>query len=510
MKKYLLKIGSIVMLLFIIGSCKKDYQNGEVAKQGLNNRLQQWYDSNLEANDQNPFGKLKPNWETVYTAQVGAQTVYEIGFASTEKLMVRNAKDSPPAAAENLDVEAQRHNVKLLLFEDALTGQVHNAAYMAIESSVSANLGGLHYKDLGNFTGKVYFHHLNGKLSNGWVYQNGKITAKLSPSTQAQYNYEQKLAALGKQTNAITCYTSYADNYMYVCVYIDGYYSDCRWQYAGSSYYSACSFTEQSSIGDGNGGGGGYTDQSLKPDCAGVLGGTAYIDLNCNECIGGTTGKTACTFNSEDPGKLYELTIVADPLVLAKRFECFNNVLTNSTTTYSIRICTDIPVNSNPKALLDNDRAPGHAFIELTKTNGSNSVTETIGFYPQSATKAAFQLDVNSMIADNQFHEYDASYFVTINAVQFQQALITAKNSAANDYNMTGYNCTTFALDVFNSTRALNNQLIVPNTIPPNTIFKSYGQTPNGLYQKIKEMTTNNVIGAVVAAGTGAASSKCN
>ena len=30
------------------------------------------------------------------------------------------------------------------------------------------------------------------------------------------------------------------------------------------------------------------------PDCANVVGGTAYIDPNCNTCIGGTTGKVAC------------------------------------------------------------------------------------------------------------------------------------------------------------------------------------------------------------------------
>jgi hypothetical protein len=307
MRTHLPKIGGILLMLLIIGSCKKDYQNGEIPEQEPNNKLQQWYNASLKVADQNTFSNLKPVWKTTYAAQVGEQIVYEVEFASPEKFIVKSADNvrSISGGVENLDMEVHRHNVKLLLFEDALTGDIRNAAYMAIESNVSANFGSLHYKDLGNFTGKVYFHHFNGKLSNGWVYQNGKIISQLSNITKAQYDYEQKFAAQGKQTNAITCYTSYADNYMYVCVYINGYYNDCRWQYAGSSYYSACSFTEPSSIGDVNGSGGGYTDQPLEPDCAGVLGGTAYIDLNCNECIGGTTGKTSCTKDIIDSLKNY-------------------------------------------------------------------------------------------------------------------------------------------------------------------------------------------------------------
>lgn len=215
-------------------------------------------------------------------------------------------------------------------------------------------------------------------------------------------------------------------------------------------------------------------------------------------------------FNAEDPGELYELTIIAESTDLVKRLQCFNGVPTNSATIYSIKICSDIPVNSNPNALLDANRIPGHTFIELTKTNGTNSVTETFGFYPESATKAAFQLDVNSMVVDNQNHDYDASLFFIINANQFEQAINTAKNKSVNDYNMTGYNCTTFALDVFNSARSSNNQLVVPNTVPQNTVVWTYGKTPNGLYKTIMDMKNSGVSGASIAPGTGAISTKCN
>lgn len=213
--------------------------------------------------------------------------------------------------------------------------------------------------------------------------------------------------------------------------------------------------------------------------------------------------------NVEDPGEDYELLVTQDPVDLKKRLDCFNNIASNGNTTYSIKICADIPVNGNPKALLNPDREPGHTFLELTKTNGGTSVTETIGFYPEKYKKAAFQLSVSSMVVDNFGHEYDASLLMAVNASQFEQILTTAKEKAVNDYHMTGYNCTTFALDVFNSARASNNQLIVPNTVPPNTVFSSYGKTPNGLYSTIKTMAENNTSGASVAAGTGKASTNC-
>lgn len=227
-------------------------------------------------------------------------------------------------------------------------------------------------------------------------------------------------------------------------------------------------------------------------------------------CSSGGGNEVPIVINAEDPGEYYELTVIADSIRLAERFNCFNSVPTNSSTTYSIKICADIPVNSNPKALLDGNRSPGHTFLELTKTNGTTSVTQTIGFYPESATKAAFQVDVNSMIVDNGVHPYDASLFMTVSAGQFERALVTAKNKSANDYNMTGYNCTAFALDVFNSAREPNNQLFVPNSVPQNTIFSTYGKTPNGLYNKIKGMVSDGFSGASGIAGKGAQSTNCN
>jgi len=68
---------------------------------------------------------------------------------------------------------------------------------------------------------------------------------------------------------------------------------------------------------------------------------------------------------------------------LQKYFNCFDHISDNGAT-YSIKLCTDLPVNSNPNALVTTSLTPGHAFLTLTKSNGGQSITQSFGFYPIS------------------------------------------------------------------------------------------------------------------------------
>lgn len=63
----------------------------------------------------------------------------------------------------------------------------------------------------------------------------------------------------------------------------------------------------------------------------------------------------------------------------------------------------------------------GHSFITLTKTNGSISVTESFGFYPQKGYKSVFGSDVNSQIVDDGAtnNKYNASLTVNVTKSQF-------------------------------------------------------------------------------------------
>lgn len=82
-----------------------------------------------------------------------------------------------------------------------------------------------------------------------------------------------------------------------------------------------------------------------------------------------------------------------------------------------------------------------------------------------------------------------------------------AVTQAKNKYEMTGYNCTTYALSVFNQGRS--TALYVPDTMGSLT-GRNYGKTPNGLYEIISNMQANSVSGANVGFGKGTLSTKCN
>lgn len=69
---------------------------------------------------------------------------------------------------------------------------------------------------------------------------------------------------------------------------------------------------------------------------------------------------------------------------------------------------------------------------------------------------------------------------------------------------MGSYNCTQFALDVFNSK---GYTLTIPNT---TGLILGYGKTPNGLYKDIKNKYNNGYPGADPNSGKGIISANCN
>ena len=64
------------------------------------------------------------------------------------------------------------------------------------------------------------------------------------------------------------------------------------------------------------------------------------------------------------------------------------------------------------------------------------------------------------------------------------QTLENIAETLANSmkYDLNDYNCTNYALDVFNSIEPLNSQIVVPDWIGPYTGI-NYGTTPNGLWK---------------------------
>ena len=159
--------------------------------------------------------------------------------------------------------------------------------------------------------------------------------------------------------------------------------------------------------------------------------------------------------------------------------------------TCSIEILSDIPVDKDPNKIFDlGSRSPGHTFINIRKQNGSQSASQNIGFYPNSGLKSILtNAPIDGKFVDNGLHEFNCGFKINITAAQLQAAIVQMQRTKSNKYDIDNYNCTDWAMDVFNA--AGGNFQIPLYDIPGN--YPSVGtRMPNGVYAKLKEMKNAN------------------
>ena len=216
-------------------------------------------------------------------------------------------------------------------------------------------------------------------------------------------------------------------------------------------------------------------------------GGNYYQDLS-----GGGGGGDA-TYASTEPIKIDYESVEDNPAIdIAKYLKCFET-LADVGSICSIKILTDIPVNGDPSKFFDwTNSSPGHTFLQFTKTNAGNSIQQYFGFYPEAGWKTiASTAPVKGKFADNQGHEFNASLTMNITPDKFRSALNKiAYLSRFIQYDIDEYNCTDFALEVFNSVRAGNYLEIPMYDIPGGTAINGTA-TPQGLYQKLVSMSSS-------------------
>ena len=227
----------------------------------------------------------------------------------------------------------------------------------------------------------------------------------------------------------------------------------------------------------GNSGGGGYYFPSKPNNNAAENGGN----------YGGGGG--VIPKNSTSVLIDYESVEILPAIDLKKYLDCFNNI-PDAGATCTIKILTDIPVDKDPNAFFDwANGSPGHTFLQITKVNGNQSVQQNIGFYPIKGWKTVLTTaPTEGKFADNYGHEFNASLTMDLTPEKLQHTLTHIQNLANFiKYDIDEYNCTDFALDVFNYQRG-GNQLTIPMyDIPGGTAIKGTA-TPQGLYQKLTAM----------------------
>ena len=185
----------------------------------------------------------------------------------------------------------------------------------------------------------------------------------------------------------------------------------------------------------------------------------------------------------------------ADPIKVEDYIKCFSTVA-DANATYQITLLSDIPVNGDPSQIFNwSTNSPGHSFIQLVKSSGSQTVQQNIGFYPETGWKSLANLSVDSKIVDNAGHEFNASLSLNVNGSQFQAALNEIETLSTNDYNISTWNCTDFALSVFNAANSSPltiPQFAIPTSEYPMPTTVTFSNTPQGLYDEIQSLQSSH------------------
>jgi hypothetical protein len=225
----------------------------------------------------------------------------------------------------------------------------------------------------------------------------------------------------------------------------------------------------------GGGGGGTTAGQGYTGGYQGDYGSDSFDDVPVDPTI-------QIDFETQDQN---------DPIDLQKFVNCFNSI-PDAGATCSIEIFADIPVDSDPTKLFDFvNGSPGHTFINVRKKNGSQSASQNIGFYPKSGLKTALtNAPIDGKFVDNGNHEYNASLKMDLTPAQLASTLTEILYLKNSKYDIDDYNCTDWALAVFNKTRS--NKLEIPVYYIPENNSPAGTSMPQGVYNKLKQMKAAN------------------
>lgn len=207
-----------------------------------------------------------------------------------------------------------------------------------------------------------------------------------------------------------------------------------------------------------------------------------------------------------------------DPAIDIEKFmKCFSDI-PDAGATGSIEIHTDLPVDGDPSIFFDwSNGSPGHTFITIRKRNGSQSASQNIGFYPVRGWKTTISpAPINGKFVDNGQHEYNATMTISLTPAQIQNAVVRILYLAGFvRYDIDDYNCTDWALDVFNNTVHPSQKLDIPRYNIPGGEAPNGTSTPQGLYLKLQALkqaggTQAAGIDVPVIGSAGNSSGPCN
>ena len=174
LKQCALALTLLITVSIILHSCKKDNHSQPKITAFDLQEAKNWVRLNIKTTETNPFKAMSPNWDNLYTSIVDNQTIIEVGLNNPDKIFVG---DSPNDATEpNLGLS--KCNIRLVLFKNADNNTIVSGCYMAVVNNIQFKKSEIHYKNVGDLTGKLYYFNTDGSFSNGSLYANGQIARR--------------------------------------------------------------------------------------------------------------------------------------------------------------------------------------------------------------------------------------------------------------------------------------------------------------------------------------------
>jgi hypothetical protein len=266
--------------------------------------------------------------------------------------------------------------------------------------------------------GKVYYMVYD--LDDNLLY-----SQSLDSSGLKMVNLQLKMKDADTNVNKENVKPDTSKNIPVVCSewYLVEYFDDgtAYWTYL----YTTCSGTAS---GGGGGGGGGGSH-------GGGSGGTSFV-----------AAAPVTTINIE------------------QRLDCFKNIVDNADTKYKVTL--------NAHRIDLNSDKPGHAYLTIEKSNGTQLQRLSYGFYPQSvAGSATMQPTPSAMGEESSDDDRKSDASLSVTKAQFNSIISQSIALSKVPYDLNENNCTHYATDVFNLLLPSNGQLNNNGFLTPDGVY---------------------------------------
>jgi hypothetical protein len=323
-----------------------------------------------------------------------------------------------------------------------------------------------HGADTKTFTGRVLVFDQQYHLLKGMIFHNGKQVGKIKPkaasnsnSSTSQANAQPKLrtdmVAISESCDWID--DNYIDGDGVVTIYS---YQVCDYEIYDDGFYP------------GGGGGGGGTPSG--------------------DPLGGGGGGGGDESSAPAPAELPDQPKA--PINPKAYMNCFGSIpdqgAKETITVYVQEPQPGLPFNFGVNSV-------GHTAISLTKSNGGQTITQTVGFYPVSTKLAA--TGTTAKVVDNTNLSYTVSISYDVLPFEFN-AIANFIANPPSTYNLYTYNCTNFVYDA-----CKQGDITLPDPNGNLGMFQT-GMSPGALSSSIRDVApvvNANTNGGVVGQSHG-------